>query len=274
MIPTSASTTIAVCTAGCRATCGKNGTAKRRNPYVPIFSRIPARSTEPAVHTPTCVLALVGIIYGGLVAMVEPDFKKLIAYSSVAHLGFVMLGIWALTLQSVQGALMVMINHGISTGALFFLIGMLYERRHTRLVAGFGGIAKVVPLFAGVLTIVSLSSIGLPSTNGFVGEFLVLIGAFQTYPIAATIAATGVIVAAMYLLPALQRVIYNPLDKRENETLPDLSARELAVLVPLIACIVWIGVYPQPILRRMEPAAQRFIESVRPAAPAAAAAAR
>ncbi|PYO67739.1 MAG: Fe-S-binding domain-containing protein, partial [Gemmatimonadetes bacterium] len=237
---------------------------------LPLFPRV---ALHPAVQTAIVTLSLVGIIYGGLVAMVQPDFKKLIAYSSVAHLGFVMLGIWALTLQSVQGALMVMINHGISTGALFFLVGMLYERRHTRLIEAFGGIAKVVPLFAAVLTIVSLSSIGLPATNGFVGEFLVLLGAFRTYPAAAGIAAVGVIVAAMYLLPALQRVIYNPLDKPENAGLTDLSARELAVLLPLVACIVWIGVYPAPLLRRMEPSAQRFIESVRPA-PGPAAAAR
>src|SRR5256884_749812 len=229
---------------------------------LPLF---PAVALHPAIQAGVVTLALVGIIYGGLVAMVQPDFKKLIAYSSVAHLGFVMLRIWALTLQSVQGALMVTINHGISTGALFFLFGLLYERRHTRLIEAFGGIAKVVPLFAAVLTIVSLSSIGLPATNGFVGEFLVLLGAFRTYPAAAGIAAVGVIVAAMYLLPALQRVIYNPLDKPENAGLTDLSARELAVLLPLVACIVWIGVYPAPLLRRMEPSAQRFIESVRPA---------
>src|SRR5205823_895959 len=181
---------------------------------------------------------------------------------------------WALTLQSVQGALMVMINHGISTGALFFLVGMLYERRHSRLIEAFGGLAKVVPLFAAVLTIVSLSSIGLPATNGFVGEFLVLLGAFRTYPVAAAVATTGVIVAAMYLLPALQRVIYNPLDQPENAHLADLSPRELAVLLPLVACIVWIGVYPTPFLRRMEPSAQRFIESVRPAPGATAGGAR
>jgi NADH-quinone oxidoreductase subunit M len=156
-----------------------------------------------------------------------------------------------------------MINHGISTGALFFLVGMLYERRHSRLIAAFGGIAKVVPLLAAALTLVSLSSIGLPATNGFVGEFLVLVGAFRTHPLATVVATTGVIIAAMYLLPALQRVIYNPLDKGENEQLPDLSARELAVLVPLLVCIVWIGVYPQPILRRTEPAALRLIQSVR-----------
>src|SRR6059036_1515787 len=227
---------------------------------VPFFPQV---ALHPAVQTAIVVLALVGIIYGGLVAMVQPDFKKLIAYSSVAHLGFVMLGIWALTLQSVQGALLVMINHGISTGALFFLAGMLYERRHSRLIEAFGGIAKVVPLLAAVLTIVSLSSIGLPATNGFVGEFLVLLGTFRTYPVAATIATAGVIVAAMYLLPALQRVIFNPLDKSVNEKLADLSPREIAVLVPLLACILWIGVYPKPILQRMEPSAQQLIQSVR-----------
>ena len=227
---------------------------------LPLF---PAVALHPAIQAGVVTLALIGIVYGGLVAMVQPDFKKLIAYSSVAHLGFVMLGIWALTLQSVQGALLVMINHGISTGALFFLAGMLYERRHSRLVDAFGGIAKVVPLLAAALTIVSLSSIGLPATNGFVGEFLVLLGAFRTYPRAAIVATTGVIVAAMYLLPALQRVIYNPLDKPENEKLADLTPREIAVLAPLLACIVWIGVYPAPILRRMEPAARQFVQSVR-----------
>ena len=227
---------------------------------LPLF---PAVALHPAIQAGVVTLALIGIVCGGLVAMVQPDFKKLIAYSSVAHLGFVMLGIWALTLQSVQGALLVMINHGISTGALFFLAGMLYERRHSRLIDAFGGIAKVVPLLAAALTIVSLSSIGLPATNGFVGEFLVLLGAFRTYPRAAIVAATGVIVAALYLLPALQRVIYNPLDKPENEKLADLTPREIAVLVPLLACIVWIGVYPAPILRRMEPAARQLIQSVR-----------
>src|SRR5213076_3256338 len=237
---------------------------------LPFF---PSVALHPTVQLVIVTLSLIGIIYGGLVAMVQPDFKKLIAYSSVAHLGFVVLGIWALTLQSVQGALMVMINHGISTGALFFLVGMLYERRHSRLIEAFGGLAKVVPLFAAVLTIVSLSSIGLPGTNGFVGEFLVLLGAFRTYPLAAGLAAIGVIVAAMYLLPALQRVIYNPLDKKENEKLLDLTPRELAVLIPLLAGILWIGIYPKPFLRRMEPSAQRFIESVRPA-PGPAAAAR
>ena len=221
---------------------------------------------NPTVQAVVVTLAVIGIIYGGLVAMVQPDFKKLIAYSSVAHLGFVMLGIWALTLQSVQGALLVMINHGISTGALFFLAGMLYERRHIRLLAAFGGLARVLPLFAAVLTVVSLSSIGLPGTNGFVGEFLILIGAFKTYPVATVLATSGVIVAAMYLLPAVQRIIYGKIDKAENEKLADLSPRELAILIPLLACILWIGVYPKPFLTRMEPAARHFIELVRPGA--------
>jgi len=201
-------------------------------------------------------------VYGALVAMVQPDFKKLIAYSSVSHLGFVVLGIWALTIQSVQGALMVMINHGISTGALFFLVGMIYERRHSRLLADFGGLARVVPAYAAVLTLVSLSSIGLPGTNGFVGEFLVLLGTFRTHPVAAGIAASGVIFAAAYLLWALQRVIYYPLDKQENRGLKDLVPREWAVLVPLLVVIVWLGLFPGPVLRRMEPSARHFIESV------------
>jgi NADH-quinone oxidoreductase subunit M len=228
---------------------------------LPFF---PGVALSPVIQSVVVTLSVIGIIYGGLVAMVQPDFKKLVAYSSVAHLGFVMLGIWALTVQSVQGALLVMINHGISTGALFFLAGMLYERRHTRLLDAFGGLARVVPLLAATLTIVSLSSVGLPGTNGFVGEFLILIGAFKTYPLAAIISTTGVIVAAMYLLPALQKIIYNPLTKAENQKLIDLSARELLVLAPLLAAIVWIGVYPKPFLSRMEPAARHLIESVKP----------
>ena len=227
---------------------------------LPFF---PTVALSETVQLVIVTLSLMGIIYGGLVAMVQPDFKKLIAYSSVAHLGFVMLGIWALTLQSVQGALLVMINHGISTGALFFLVGMIYERRHSRLIDAYGGIAKVVPLFAAILTIVSLSSIGLPGTNGFVGEFLVLLGAFRTYPVATALATTGVIIAAAYMLWALQRVLFNPLDKHENEKLTDLTPRELAVLIPLLVCIVWIGVYPKPFLTRMEPAARQLIEQVR-----------
>jgi NADH-quinone oxidoreductase subunit M len=227
---------------------------------VPFF---PDVAYDPTVSTAIVVLAVIGIIYGALVAMVQPDFKKLVAYSSISHLGFVMLGIWALSVESVEGAIIIMINHGISTGALFFLAGMLYERTHTREIAAYGGIAKVVPALAAVLTLVSLSSIGLPGTNGFVGEFLVLIGSFGAYPWATVVATTGVIFAAAYLLRALQRLIYNKLDKPELEKLPDLSKREFAVLIPLIACILWMGLYPAPFLRRMEASARALVEQVR-----------
>jgi NADH-quinone oxidoreductase subunit M len=226
---------------------------------LPLF---PAVAMHPTVRTVIIVLAVIGVIYGSLVALVQPDFKKLVAYSSVAHLGMVMLGIFALTRESVQGALMVMIGHGISTGALFFLIGIIYERRHSRLIADYGGIAKVVPIYATLLTIVALSSIGLPGTNGFIGEFLVMVGSFKTRPIATTISAIGVILAAAYLLWAIQRIIYNPLDKAENRALTDLNWREIGLMAPLVFVILWMGVYPKPVLNRMEASVTRFVEQV------------
>jgi NADH-quinone oxidoreductase subunit M len=229
---------------------------------VPFFPQV---ALSPTVSTIVVVLAVIGIIYGALVAMVQPDIKKLVAYSSVSHLGFVMLGIWAGTLQGVQGALMIMISHGFSTGALFLLIGMLYERRHTRLIADYGGIARVVPVFSLIFTVVALSSIGLPGLNGFIGEFLVLLGSFGRYPVATVLATTGVIFAAAYLLWALQRIIYNRLDNPENERLTDLNARELAIMVPLLVGIVWLGLYPGPVLQRMEPAAKRYLQLTQPA---------
>jgi len=226
---------------------------------VPFF---PAVAFHPTVSALMITLAVIGIVYGALVAMVQPDFKRLVAYSSVSHLGFVMLGLWSLTVQGTQGALMVMISHGVSTGALFFLIGMVYERRHSRLIADFGGIAAVMPGFAAVLTFVSLSSVGLPATNGFIGEFLVLLGSFQTHPVAATISTTAVILAAAYLLWALKRILYGPVTSDENRGLTDLTRREYLVLAPLVALILWLGLYPQPVLRRMEPAARAYIEKV------------
>jgi len=228
---------------------------------LPFFPRY-AFSTSVAAVVVT--LAVIGIVYGALVAMVQPDVKKLVAYSSVSHLGFVMLGLWAGSVQSIQGALMVMIGHGFSTGALFFLVGMLYERRHTREIDAFGGIAKVVPVFSLILTVVALASIGLPGLNGFVGEFLVLIGSFKAFPLATGIATTGVIFAAAYLLWALQRMIFNRLDKPENEGLRDLTPRELIVLIPLLVGIVWMGLYPKPVLEKMEPAARHYLETIRP----------
>jgi NADH-quinone oxidoreductase subunit M len=231
---------------------------------VPFFPQV---ALSPEVTYLMVVLAVIGVIYGALVAMVQPDIKKLVAYSSVSHLGFVMLGIWGLSVISVQGALMVMISHGISTGALFLLIGMIYERRHTRMIEDYGGIARVVPVFSLILTVVALSSIGLPGLNGFVGEFLVLLGSFPAYPWATGIATTGVIFAAAYLLWALQRMIFNRLDNPENERLTDLTRRELVVLLPLVAGIVWLGLFPGPVLRRMEPATQRFVETVQASVP-------
>jgi len=237
---------------------------------VPFFPQV---ALSPFVSHLMVTLAIIGVIYGALVALVQPDIKKLVAYSSVSHLGFVMLGIWGGTVQSVQGALMVMISHGFSTGALFLLVGMLYERRHTRLIEDYGGIARVVPVFSLILTDVALSSIGLPGLNGFVGEFLVLLGSFTAFPWATGIATTGVILAAAYLLWALQRMIFNRLDDRENEHLGDLTPRELAVMLPLVVGIVWLGLYPAPVLRRMEPATQRYLEvTTQPGAPAATAA--
>ncbi|MEO6332377.1 MAG: NADH-quinone oxidoreductase subunit M, partial [Gemmatimonadaceae bacterium] len=226
---------------------------------LPLF---PGAAMDPTVRTIVLVLAVIAIIYGALVALVQPDFKKLVAYSSVSHMGFVMLGIFALTVESVQGALMVMINHGISTGALFFLVGMIYERRHSRLIDSYGGIARVVPMFAAALTLVALSSIALPGTNGFIGEFLVLVGAFKTFPVFTALAATGVVLAAAYMLWALQRILFNKLDKDENRHLPDLNWREIGLLTPLIAAIIWIGVYPAPVLRRMEAAAHDLVQRV------------
>jgi NADH-quinone oxidoreductase subunit M len=226
---------------------------------LPFF---PGVAMYPWVRTAIIVLAVIGVIYGSLVALVQPDIKKLVAYSSVAHLGFVMLGIFALTVESVQGALMVMIGHGLSTGALFLLVGIIYERTHTRLIDDYGGIAKVVPLFATILTVVALSSIGLPGTNGFVAEFLVMVGSFRTYPILTVVSATGVILAAAYLLWALQRMIYQKLDKPRNAALRDLNWRELGLLVPILAGILWMGVYPKPVLDRMEVSVQKLVQDV------------
>jgi NADH-quinone oxidoreductase subunit M len=226
---------------------------------MPLF---PVAATSPPVSGTIMLLGLIGIIYAAWVAAVQPDAKKLIAYTSVAHLGFVMVGVFALTRQSLEGAILQMVNHGISTGALFLLIGMIYERRHTRMIADFGGLAKVMPFFAFSLTVVALSSIGLPGTNGFVGEFLILIGTFQRYPVVAMLATTGVIFAAAYMLPMVQRMILNPLSRDENRELKDLNRRERWIVAPLLGLILLIGVYPQPFLDRMSASVDALIERV------------
>ncbi|MFQ5638496.1 MAG: NADH-quinone oxidoreductase subunit M [bacterium] len=208
-------------------------------------------------------LGVIGIIYGALVAMVQPDLKKLVAYSSVSHLGFVMLGIFALNTEGLQGGLLQMVNHGLSTGALFLIVGMLYERRHTRLIADFGGLAKKVPVLTAFFMIVTLSSIGLPGLNGFIGEFLILLGTFMTSKAYAVVAATGIILAAVYMLTMFQRVMFGKLDKEENQQMLDLSKREITVLVPILIFIVFIGVYPNVFLKKMEPTVNELIHSVR-----------
>ncbi len=208
------------------------------------------------------ILAIIGIIYGALVAMVQRDVKSLVAFSSVSHLGFVMLGMMALNIQGLEGSVIQMINHGISTGALFLIVGMIYERRHTRMIADFGGLAKSMPVFSSFFMIVALSSIGLPLTNGFVGEFLILLGTFKVKPVYAIIGASGVVLAACYMLWMLQRVIFGTITKPENKNLKDLTAREKVVLIPLIILIFWIGIYPKPFLTRMEPAVKSIIKMV------------
>ncbi len=205
-------------------------------------------------------LALIGITYGAMVAMVQKDMKKLVAYSSVAHLGFVMLGTFALNEQGLTGSLLQQINHGISTGALFMLVGVIYERRHTRMIADYGGIAKVMPVFAVLFLIVALSSIGLPTTNGFVGEFLILLGTFASNTLYGVIATSGVILAAVYLLWMYQRVFYGKIVHDENQKLKDITAFEALPILVLIVLAIWIGVYPDPLLVRMEPSLQLILD--------------
>ncbi|HYM79883.1 MAG TPA: NADH-quinone oxidoreductase subunit M [Candidatus Limnocylindria bacterium] len=225
---------------------------------------MPLFPVASAQLTPWIVgLALIGIVYGALVAMVQPDLKKLVAYSSVSHLGFVMLGLYALNAQGMAGAMLQMLNHGISTGALFLLVGVIYERRHTRLIADFGGLWKPLPVFASVFLVILLSSVGLPGTNGFVGEFLVLLGAFRTNVWWAVIAGTGVILSAIYMLWMFQRVMFGPVKHPENERLSDLSMRERLVFAPLLLLVFWLGVQPQPLLDRMQPALDRTLALVR-----------
>jgi NADH-quinone oxidoreductase subunit M len=216
-------------------------------------------------------LAVIGILYGAWVSTVQADMKKLVAYSSVSHLGFVVLGLFTLNPQGMVGAIVQMVNHGLSTGALFLIVGMLYERRHTRLIADFGGLWKVVPALSALFLIVTFSSIGLPGLNGFVGEFLILVGAFQVHRPAAVLATAGIIFAAVYLLWMYQRVIFGEVTHEENRALPDLSLREWVILVPVLACIFWIGVYPAALTGKTEASVQALITQVQTKAAASTA---
>lgn len=215
------------------------------------------------------ILAVVGILYGALVAYRQKDVKKLVAYSSVSHLGFVMLGIFALNAQGVEGALLQMVNHGLSTGALFLIVGFLYERRHTRDLDAFGGLWKVLPVLGSLALIVTLSSMGLPGLNGFVGEFTILLGAFGSTvlgtPWIAGVAALGVILAAVYLLHMFQKVFLGPVTHDENLSLKDLSAREIAIIAPLLALIFWIGLYPKPFFALMAPTVEKLLSLIQAA---------
>ncbi len=208
-------------------------------------------------------LSVIGIVYGSLVAMMQEDVKKLVAYSSVAHLGFVMLGIFAMNQVGMAGGIIQMVNHGISTGALFLIVGFIYERRHTRLISEFGGLAHKMPIFATIFLIITFSSVGLPGTNGFVGEFLALVGAFESnLRWFAVIATSGVIFAAIYMLWMYQRVMLGKVTNPANENLKDLSLREIAVMVPLLLFVFWIGVYPNTFLDKMNPAIEQLLNQM------------
>jgi NADH-quinone oxidoreductase subunit M len=206
-------------------------------------------------------LAVIGILYGAVAATMQKDLKRLVAYSSVAHLGFIVLGTFALTSQSLTGGVMQMVNHGVSTGALFLMVGMIYERRHTRQIAELGGIQSVAPIFAGFFMVVMLSSIGLPGLNGFVGEFLILIGSFETARWWVVVATLGVILAALYLLWAYQRVFHGE-PSEANKTFPEITRREGLLLGVFVAAIVFTGIYPKPMLNRIEPSVNKLIEHV------------
>lgn len=212
------------------------------------------------------VLGVIGIVYGALVCIAQKDIKKLVAYSSVSHMGFILLGIAAMTVESIQGGIIQMVNHGLSTGALFMFVGFLYDRRHTREIADYGGILKTIPIYGSLFLVICLSSIGLPGLNGFIGEFMILIGSFNspllnshTYTIIAT---TGVVLSAVYLLWMYQRVLLGPITKEENKTIPDLNFREIFASSLLLIFIIWIGVYPNTFLSKSEASVKKLIEHV------------
>lgn len=229
---------------------------------IPLFPEA-AQTFTPLI----CWLAVVGIIYGACMALVQNDIKKLVAYSSVSHLGFVVLGIFMFRMSNgdmsstgIVGAILQMVNHGLSTGMLFLMIGIMYERRHTRELANYGGLAKVVPVFSTFFIIATLSSIGLPGLNGFVGEFLILFGTFKVDPTLAVFASTGVVLGAVYMLTLCKRFLFGPLVHEENSSIRDLTAREVITLAPIVVLMVWIGLYPNSFTGLVEPTVQQYLE--------------
>lgn len=209
------------------------------------------------------VIALIGIIYGALLALAQKDMKKLVAYSSVSHLGFVMAGIFVMNQQGMDGGVLQMVNHGITSAGLFLIVGMIYERRHTRMMDEFGGLSKVIPVYTILSTFIILSSLGMPGTNGFIGEILILVGLFKANTLVAALAIVGVILGAAYMLGMYQKVMLNKLDKPENKGLKDLNAREIITLLPIIFLILWIGLYPKPFLKLMSASTSHLVEVVK-----------
>jgi NADH-quinone oxidoreductase subunit M len=229
------------------------------------FPLFPAAATEFAPWIAT--LAVIGIVYGALVAMVQPDMKKLVAYSSVSHLGFVVLGICAMNVIGVQGAVYQMLAHGISTGGLFYIVGMLSDRRHTRAISEYGGLKAVVPRLTAAFVIITLASIGMPGLNGFIGEFLIMVGAYRWDPRFVVVAGLGVILSAVYMLWMVQRVYYGKVTRPENAHLQDVTMREWAGLAPLCAMALLMGILPTLFTKPMEPAVRRLVERVQSAGP-------
>src|SRR6266481_3142697 len=244
------------------------GVLLKMGTYGFIRFSLPLLPVDPAARhqilTILLVVSIIGILYGALVCMMQKDMKKLIAYSSVSHLGFCTLGIFALTPNGLSGSVIQQINHGLSTGALFLIIGVLYERRHTRLISEFGGLSTPMPNFAAIYMIATLSSLGLPLLNGFIGEFVILRGTYEVNIKYVAWAVTGIILGAAYLLWLYQRVMFGPVTNPANEHLPDLNAREYATLIPLIILCFWIGIYPKPLFRVLERPVQQIVEQVNP----------
>jgi len=224
---------------------------------IPLFP-VAAVAATPIIRW----MAIIGILYGALMCLVQTDLKRLIAYSSVSHLGYVMLGLFAFNVQGLQGGVYQMLNHGISTGGLFLIVGMIYERRHTRMIADFGGLSGEMPRIAAFFMIVVLSSIALPGTNGFVGEFLILLGAFRSHVLSGVLAATGVVLGAVYMLWMFQRVMFGKITKEENRGLPDLTGRETAILVVVVFFVFLMGLYPSPFLRKMDVSVTGYLQGM------------
>src|SRR5213594_3056897 len=256
---TEAPTAGSVILAGVLLKMGTYGFIRFSLPLLPTDAAMRARIIHIVV-----ILSIIGIVYGALVCLMQKDMKRLIAYSSVSHLGFCTLGIFALTPNGLAGSVLQQVNHGISTGALFLIVGVLYERRHTRMISEFGGLATPMPNFAAIYLIISLSSLGMPLLNGFIGEFTILQGAFQVSKAWAAWGTLGVVLGAAYLLWLYQRVMFGPVTHAINEKLPDLNLREYATLVPLVILAFWIGIYPKPFFAYLDKPVQKIVEQVNP----------